>query len=104
MTVGKFKGGRKRTDWAQNLIPQISGQRAITATFAKSLPDLSKAGFGVEVLITKFAKKNDFQSKEVILENITQVMKEEKLGLREGIPYRLKMYFHMARSFIKREM
>jgi len=104
MTVGKFKGGRKSTDWAQHLVPQISGQRAITAKLAKSLPDLSSSGFGVEVLITKHAKKNGYKSKEVILENITQVMKEEKLGLLKGFSYRLRMYYHLLRSFLKREV
>jgi len=103
MTVGKFKGGRKSTDWAQHLVPQISGQRAITASLAKSLPDLSSSGFGVEVLITKFAKKNNFKSKEIILENLTQVMKEEKLGLARGFIYRLRMYLHLLRSSLKRD-
>lgn len=101
MTIGKFKGGRKRTDWAQSIMPQISGQRAITKEFAKALPDLSKAGFGVEVLMTKFAKKKGFKIKEVILENMTQVMKEEKIGYGKGFIYRLKMYAHMLRSYLK---
>lgn len=101
MTIGKFKGGRKSTDWAQSIMPQISGQRAITKEFARSLPDLSKAGFGVEILITKFAKKNGFKSKEVILPSMTQVMKEEKLGFGKGFASRLKMYAHMFRSYLR---
>ena len=29
MAVGRFRGGRKLTDWAQRVTPNISGQRAI---------------------------------------------------------------------------
>jgi len=102
MTIGKFKGGRKRTDWAQYIIPTISGQRVLTKELVEALPDMSKSGFGTEVLITKTAKKNSFKTKEVILQNITQVMKEEKIGFRKGFTHRLKMYLDMLRSSFRK--
>ena len=101
MTVGKFTGGRKSTDWAQRLVPQISGQRAMRSELAKALPSLKSEGFGVEVAITRFAKKNGFRAEEVILKNMTQVMKEEKMGISRGFANRLKMYSHIIKSIFK---
>ncbi len=101
MTLGKFVGGRKSTDWAQKIVPQISGQRAIKSNLAKALPSLKDQGFGVEITISRFAKKNGFKNQEIILKNITQVMKEEKQGFRRGFGNRLKMYGHIAKSFLK---
>ncbi len=102
MTVGKFIGGRRRTDWAQHLVPNISGQRALKAEVVKTFPPLTEAGFGVEVIITRHVKKSGYKSQEVLLSNITQVMKEEKLGLIKGFTYRLKMYTHIAKSLFKK--
>lgn len=92
MTVGKFVGGRLRTDLSQWLVPAISGQRALRRRLVATLPDLSKARFGVEVVITRLAKSKNAKVKEVILNDLTHIMKEEKLGLAKGLLARLKMY------------
>jgi len=92
MTVGKFVGGRLRTDLSQWLVPAISGQRALRRRLVAALPDLSKARFGVEVVITRLAKSKNAKVKEVILNDLTHIMKEEKLGLAKGLLARLKMY------------
>ena len=92
MTVGKFKGGRLRTDLAQKIVPFISGQRVFRRSFLQGIPDFSRSGFGVEVVITKHAKKIKAPVKEVILRDASQVMKEEKLGFLKGFIRRLKMY------------
>ena len=101
MTVGKFSGGRLRTDWSQNLVPAISGQRAIRRTFIKGLPDLEDARFGVEMLITRYAKSTNAKTCEVILEDLTQIMKEEKLGVVKGVSARMRMYQDIFKTFLK---
>ncbi len=101
MTIGKFSGGRLRTDWSQNLIPAISGQRAIRREFLTDLPDLIDARFGVEMLITRHAKNIEAKTCEVILEDLTQVMKEEKLGVVKGVSARMRMYQDIFKTFLK---
>lgn len=96
MTVGKFVGGRKRTDWAQGLVKSISGQRAMRRTFIETLPDLTTSGFGVEALVTKHAKSIGARVEIVPLKGLSQVMKEEKLGIPGGVKSRLKMYADIA--------
>ena len=98
MTVGKFSGGRLRTDLSQNLIPSISGQRAIKRALINGLPDLSTTRFGAEIAITKHAKMKKAKVLEVTLNDLTHVMKEEKLGVVKGLSARLRMYQEMYRS------
>ncbi|MCL5292255.1 MAG: glycosyltransferase family 2 protein, partial [Actinobacteria bacterium] len=80
MTVGKFAGGRLRTDLAQKIVPTISGQRAVRREFIERMPDTSATRFGVEVVFTEHARKNGYKTTEVVIEGVTQVMKEEKHG------------------------
>lgn len=100
MTVGIFTGGRLRTDLAQTIVPFISGQRAMRREFLKGLPDLENTGFGVEIAITKHAKQNNLKVEEVPFPDATQVMKEEKLGVRDGFRARMKMYGDIAKQLI----
>ncbi len=103
MTVGRFEGGRKRTDLAQRIIPQISGQRGMTREFLETLPNLDESRFGVEVVVTRHGKDVQAKVVEVVLSNITQVMKEEKLGLTKGVTARAQMYGDILRhSVLKR--
>ncbi len=92
MTVGKFSGGRLRTDLSHNLMPSISGQRALRSEFAKGLPSLSGTRFGAEIIITRHAKLKDANVLEVTLSDLSHVMKEEKYGVVKGVSARLKMY------------
>ena len=98
MTVGKFSGGRVSTDLAQAIVPFISGQRVFRRRFLNGLPSLADAGFGVEVAITQHAKRSGFKVKEVLISEVSQVMKEEKLGIIQGFKARLKMYGDIAKQ------
>lgn len=102
MTVGKFAGGRIATDLAQAIVPSISGQRAMRKEFLVGLPDLSDTGFGVEIAITQHAKQNRFKVEEVLLQDATQVMKEEKLGFFAGLKARMRMYTDIAKQLLTR--
>lgn len=100
MTVGKFSGGRLRTDLSQNLLPSISGQRALRRQLIETLPDLSSSRFGVEIMITRQAKALGVKVLEVTLTDLTHVMKEEKLGVIRGLSARMRMYQEMFKSIM----
>ncbi|MDP2210578.1 MAG: glycosyltransferase [Candidatus Aquicultor sp.] len=100
MTVGRFTSGRITTDLAQAMVPFISGQRAVKREFLKGLPDLKATGFGVEIVITQHAKQNKFKVREVLIPEATQVTKEEKLGMRQGLKARMKMYGDIAKHIV----
>jgi len=98
MTVGKFSGGRLRTDLSQNLMPSISGQRALRRSLVERLPDLSKTRFGAELTITRYARNHGVKALEITLNDLTHVMKEEKLGVMRGLSARFRMYQEMYKS------
>lgn len=95
MTVGRFTGGRLRTDLAQKLVPSISGQRALRRQFLEGFSNLANMGFEVEVALTRHAKRSGAKFREIELSDLTQVMKEEKLGWPRGILSRMRMYGQM---------
>jgi len=93
MTIGIFSGGRKSTDFAQKVAPFLSGQRAIKRQFLENIEEMEISRFGVEIALNRHAKKNKLRVVNVPLENLSHVMKEEKLGLMRGFYARLRMYF-----------
>lgn len=99
MTIGIFCNGRFTTDLAQKVAPYLSGQRAMKRYLFENIPNVDITRYGVEVALTKYVIKNKIRSKEVILENITHVMKEEKLGVLKGFGSRLKMYWDILKIF-----
>lgn len=98
MAVGVFEHGRLATDVAQLVAPFLSGQRALTKKLLKQIGNLEWARYGVEMALTKYAVEHDLQYEEVVLEDLSHVMKEEKLGLWKGFQARMKMYWEIAKS------
>lgn len=95
MAVGIFSSGRKRTDLAQKIAPFLSGQRALKKDlFIEFIndEDIDICKYGIEVALTKYAKEKNLRVQHIQLENLTHIMKEEKLGLVKGFHARLKMY------------
>ncbi len=97
-TVGIFEGGRASTDWAQALAPFLSGQRALRRDLVIDVNTLDDARFGVELQIHRQLKRLGIVPKEVVLHDVSQVMKEEKLGLVKGLAARMKMYWEIIRE------
>lgn len=95
MTIGMFKSGRKITDLSQRLAPFLSGQRAIVRSIFDGLTELELTRYGVDITISRFAKQNGLRVQTISLFGITQVMKEEKLGIWKGFSSRLKMYWEI---------
>ncbi|NLW24731.1 MAG: glycosyltransferase family 2 protein [Clostridia bacterium] len=98
MVVGIFDSGRIRTDLAQVVAPFLSGQRIVKKEHLFKINNLHVSRFGVEIALTKYAAQNNLKVKEVVLENLTHVMKEEKLGLVKGLAARMKMYWEIAKN------
>lgn len=98
MVVGIFDSGRISTDLAQVVAPFLSGQRVMKKEHLLKVDNLNISRFGVEVALTKYAAKHKLKVKEVVLKDMTHVMKEEKLGLVKGLAYRLKMYWEIAKN------
>lgn len=97
MSVGIFKSGRIATNLAQKVAPNLSGQRAVKRRLIEDIENIDITRYGVEIALTKIAQKKKYRTKNVYLDNLTHVMKEEKLGLRKGFKARLKMYWEIAK-------
>jgi glycosyltransferase involved in cell wall biosynthesis len=98
MTVGVFEGGRALTDLAQQIVPQLSGQRAVRRELLLELgEDLGYAGYGVEVALTRYLRRSGRTAQEVVLRQVTHRTKEEKLGLVKGLAARMRMYWEIVR-------
>jgi glycosyltransferase involved in cell wall biosynthesis len=97
MTIGLFKSGRFLTDIAQELAPNLSGQRAIKRHVIEPISDIDLSRFGVEIALSTYVKQSGLRVHRVTLPHVSHVMKEEKLGLMMGFSSRIKMYRDIIR-------
>lgn len=102
MSLGIFNSGRGMTDLAQKITPFLSGQRCVKRTILEQLDHEDwLSGYGIELVLTRYAKEHKLRLIEVPLDNVTHSMKEEKLGLAKGMIARLKMYWEIAKELSK---
>ncbi len=99
ISLGIFGQGRITTDLAMRIAPFLSGQRAMHRSLLAAIPDFSDTGWGVEVALTKYVRDHDVPVAHVQLMDVTQVTKEEKVGLVKGLRSRIKMYWQIVRAF-----
>lgn len=97
-TVGIFDGGRVSTDWAQALAPFLSGQRAMRRQLLAGFEHIDMAGYGVELQLHRQLKRMGKPPLEVVLNDVSQVVKEEKLGLVKGFAARMRMYWEIIKE------
>lgn len=104
MTVGVFQEGRMMTDLAQNIAPNLSGQRVVRRHVLETNMDWATMGFGVEVAITKLITSMNIKASQIPLFELTHIIKEEKHGIVLGLLARIKMYTDIfrARKALKR--
>ncbi len=100
MTIGIFKSGRYITDLAQSIAPNLSGQRAIKQNVANKIISMDVKGYGIEAAFSQLIKKYNLNVENVILENVTHVIKEEKVGFIKGISWRFQMYKDIVKFLI----
>jgi polyisoprenyl-phosphate glycosyltransferase len=101
MSVGLFENGRVSTDLAQKVAPYLSGQRAVRRDVLELVDDMAISRFGVEIAITQIVEAKNVVVKEVQLQDLTHVTKEEKMGVMKGLAARMKMYWEIVRYFAK---
>lgn len=97
MTIGIFEKGRIATDLAQKITPQLSGQRALKFSMMQQISDMDVSRFGVEVALNRLMESYGTKVREVILNDMSHVMKEEKLGVWKGMAARMKMYWEIVK-------
>ncbi len=96
-TVGVFEGGRVSTDLALALAPFLSGQRALRRHLMEKVA-IGDSRFGVELALNRALKRRGVSIREVVLQDLSQVMKEEKMGLAKGLAARMRMYWEIIRE------
>lgn len=101
MTRGVFAGGRWRTTTAQRMAPQLNGQRGVRRELLLAIPGLEQTRYGIEVAITEWARQRGWRQRDVLLDGVSQVMKEEKRGWFRGVAVRLRMYADILRTMLR---
>lgn len=101
MTIGIFDKGRIATDLAQKMAPYLSGQRALKFSLLEQISDLDVARFGVELALNRFMESSGVRVQEVLLSDMSHVMKEEKFGVWKGMAARMKMYWEIIKYFTR---
>jgi glycosyltransferase involved in cell wall biosynthesis len=101
MTRGVFAGGRWSTSAAQKLTPQLNGQRALLRERLLTIHHLAESRYGIEIAITKQAKREHWRTLDVPMHGVSQVMKEEKLGFVRGFLTRLRMYLDILTTYVR---
>ncbi len=92
MCLGLFGKGRFSTDLAQKIAPWLSGQRALNRRVLENVSEMDLSRFGAEIALNRHVKKSGIKTVAVILDDLTHVMKEEKMGFIRGFIARIKMY------------
>ncbi len=94
-TAGLFSGGGLATDFGNRATPMWSGQRVIPRRTILDTPNLEKRGYGIEVAINDQIALAGLKLEYVNLPGVSQVLKEQKIGLLGGFARRLKMYWQI---------
>jgi glycosyltransferase involved in cell wall biosynthesis len=97
MTVGQFSSGSPFVTAWMRFCPAISGQRAMRAADFLAIPRLAASGYGVEVVVTRYALNKRMRIAYVHLPEITHVVKESKRGVFRGLGCRMVMYGQILR-------
>ena len=100
MAVGVFTAGRISTNLSQQVVPVLNGQRAVRREMLASLPDLDHSQYGIEVVLTRYARTHHCKVVWVDLPKLSQVMKEEKMGFYHGFKARLRMYWQIIKVLV----
>jgi glycosyltransferase involved in cell wall biosynthesis len=102
MAVAGFRKGYWRTDLSQWFAPGLSGQRCLSRKSAeRALLPLTDCGYGVEIGLTHYAKRNDWRVEYVIWEGATHNIKEKKLGIMQGSKIRRVMFLQLLCSLLR---
>ncbi len=103
LVLGVFREGRLATDLSQQIAAFLSGQRVMSrAQWERVASAVNDINFGVEAALTKFARKEGWKQKKVVLRGVSHVRKEEKRGFWRGLLDRMAMYRDVIRGFLRK--
>ncbi len=92
---GMFVGIRgRKTYWANRLLhftPILGGERALTRTLWRQVPQTYKKNFQIEIALNFFAKHLGRRMGFTVVHGLRQVIKEKKRGMWLGLWQRLLM-------------
>lgn len=101
MCIGVFRGGKLWSEAGHRMFPYVSGQRAIRRQAFLNIPYVSDMRYGVEMTLTRWAKRNNVNVVRVVLRGVSNFHKEQKMGFLKGSAARFKMYQEMYRAVRK---
>lgn len=101
MCVGIFRGGKTWSDVGHKISPFLSGQRALRRELFEAVPFIDDLRMGVEIALTKAAKRRRARVRRVVLRGVSNCHKEQKLGLVKGTAARAKMYVEIGQAMVK---
>jgi glycosyltransferase involved in cell wall biosynthesis len=103
IVIGVFREGRAGTDLSMRIVPFFSGQRVLSRELWEKLGEKAdELEFGVELALTKLALREGWRQKRVILEGVSHIRKEEKRGFYVGVVDRMRMYWDILRSLVRK--
>ncbi len=103
--TGMFIGMRNRKWYAVHqiisFVPLLGGERAVTRCLWQKIPGYYKRFFRIESALNFYAiyYGDGFQYK--IFKGLSQVIKERKYGIRNGIKQRWRMFYHIFSAQLK---
>jgi len=102
MVIGKIDRRNKKQETPKFYKNQhyLSGTRVLKRSFWDSVPERFKKSFYIESAMTYIAKKKGMIVKDMFLENVKHVVKEQKYGWLMGFLRRLKMFIQIGIIFI----
>lgn len=100
---------RRRTQFLNRFLrffPLIGGERTIKTALWSKVPEKYCRNFQIEIALNYFSKKNGCKMGSVLIDGLTQVIKEKKRGIMTGLWQRLKMtydiiYVSVSLYFVK---
>lgn len=97
MSLGIFRHGRRQTDLTHKLIPFLSGQRCLRWSLFKETPDLNDARWGVEVALSFYAWRHDYNVVTIPWPGVTHAMRPEKVEGLEGYWSHVQMWLDIGK-------
>ena len=82
-------------------IPLLGGERAVTRSLWRKVPEYYKQHFRIEVALNFYAIYYGKGYQYKVLNGVTQTIKEEKYGYGAGMLARLKMFYNILSAQIK---
>ena len=98
MTIGIFRNSGFIANFG-NMLQVLSGQRAVRKSWAKDIPGLTNSRYGVDTLMTAYARKHGVKVMKIYLDHLSHVYKEQKHNFFVGFfRYRMRMYLEIIRA------